>query len=154
VTPRATCLVLTVMRKAALLALRILGTASCDSWLSPGEEWVEWPALILVSDDPPTIDAPETALRATSFDVRFSTILSHGCMEHAQNRLVVDGLNVHIHSTQRERQNADDCTQAIRITDHVVPVTVSVAGTATIHLHGRSSGGGESVFTRAVTITP
>ena len=151
-TPRATCLVLTVMRKAALLALCVLATA-CDSWLSPGEEWVEWPALILVSDDPPTIDAPETAPRATPFDVRFSTILSHGCMEHAQNRLVVDGLNVHIHSTQRERQNADDCTQAVRITDHVVPVTVSVAGTATIHLHGRSSGAG-TVFTRAVTITP
>jgi hypothetical protein len=141
------------MRKVLLLAL-VLATSSCESWLSPGTEWVEWPALIAVTQEQPAIDAPETAARGASFNVGFSTVATHGCIEHARNSLVVEGLDVHIYSWQRERVNAVACTQAVTVEDHVVPVTVSVVGTATIHLHGRNISGDQIVLTRAVTVTP
>ena len=153
-TPPRIGIVLSVMRKLSLLALAVLATSSCESWLSPGTEWVEWPALIAVTQDQPPIEAPETAARGASFNVGFSTVQAHGCIEPARNSLVVEALDVHIYSWQRERINAVACTQAVGVTDHVVPVTVSVAGTATIHLHGRNISGDEIVLTRAVTITP
>lgn len=142
------------MRKLSLLALIVLATSSCESWLSPGTEWVEWPALIEVRQDQPPIDAPETAARGASFNVGFSTVATNGCIQPAGNTVSIEGLDIRIYPRQRERMNAVACTQAITVSPHVVQVTVSSAGTATIHLHGRNSAGDNIVLTRAVTITP
>ena len=140
------------MRRITLLAL-VLATSSCESWLSPGNDTVEWPALIAVTTDQPPINAPETAARGASFNVGFSTVATHGCIQYVGTGLVVEGLDVHLYPRQRERLNVA-CTQAVTIADHVVAVTVTVSGTATINLHGRNSTGDEIVLTRQVTITP
>ena len=138
-----------------LISLVPLALAACVPWLSPDPSWVEFPARLEFYGNPAVIGTPTTAPRGTTFNVTFTTY-GGGCIEPAQNRLVVAGLDVHIYSTQRELRGEDvACTEELRFEENVVPVRVVASGTATVNVHGRRLPSDEAiVLTRSVTITP
>jgi hypothetical protein len=141
------------MRQQLIFPMLALVASACLDFNSPDVDRTERPAYLEWEGYPENVVAPTSAQRGTAFNVTFSTY-GDGCVERTDTEAVVSGLEVHIFATQVVRTN-ETCTSELNVASHVVPVTVILAGTAAIYVHGwRQPQNQELIVVRSVTVAP
>lgn len=101
------------------------------------------------------LNVPASAQQNVSFNVEFTTY-GGGCVERATNEVLVVGLDVQIHSYQRDYtpRAGEACTDDLRFEQNSVPISLSGPGTARIRVFGRRMPGDEGiVLERAVLVS-
>ena len=122
---------------AALLSVAPLFAISCGIWPSEGKEWELRRGTVEFYDDPIVIEHADTFTLGASGSVTVRTY-GGGCVRQGVSEVAVNGLTAVIEPFDSVHVAAQVCTDILRLFRHVVAVSFTERGTATLRIVGLS----------------